>query len=142
MIIGRFGVRGKGVSISRRGPTRKREPVLQYGQGRRGGVGGIGTGQRESGETDGAAAVLSSCGINDAMWRRRSCAPGADPHAGGCYLSCDSGFPISGIAEMTDRRRAFTDSDDWKTVATSGSSRTATLRFFSVEANRFGRASP
>jgi len=43
-----------------------------------------------------------------------------------------------GIAEITDRRRALTASDDLKTAATSGSSTTATVPSDIFDANRFG----
>lgn len=45
-----------------------------------------------------------------------------------------------GMAEMAERRNAFTDSDEWKTVATSGSSTTATVSPEKREAKRFGTA--
>ena len=41
---------------------------------------------------------------------------------------------------MTDRSSEFTDSEDWNTDATSGSSTTATVLPFIKGANRFGRA--
>lgn len=41
---------------------------------------------------------------------------------------------------MTDRRIRLTESDEWKTSATSGSSTTATIGRFIPDANRFGRA--
>jgi len=43
-----------------------------------------------------------------------------------------------GIAEMMDRRRALTASDDLKTLATSGSNTTATLPCAIFAAKRFG----
>jgi hypothetical protein len=60
---------------------------------------------------------------------------------GGAY---DARFRLRGsergIAEMAERRNAFTDSEEWKTVATSGSSTTATVSSEKREAKRFGRA--
>ena len=43
-----------------------------------------------------------------------------------------------GIAEITERRRALTVSDDLNTAATSGSSTTATVLFDIFPAKRFG----
>jgi len=45
-----------------------------------------------------------------------------------------------GNAEITERSRVLTASDDLKTAATSGSSTTATLPFDISVANRFGFA--
>jgi hypothetical protein len=43
-----------------------------------------------------------------------------------------------GIAAMTDRKSSFTDSEDLKTAATSGSRTTVTVPFDSFDANLFG----
>ena len=53
----------------------------------------------------------------------------------------ESGFTSSGSADMTDHNSEFTDSDVWKTDATSGSRITATVLPFIRAAKRFGRAS-
>jgi hypothetical protein len=47
-------------------------------------------------------------------------------------------FSFDDVADITDRRKALTASDDWNTAATSGSRTTATVPSVIFAENRFG----